>query len=107
MDELLAKAFDFSIRIIELAGYLEEERRQFPLTTRLVDCAEGICVCLRVSHYLPKNAHEQCVQACKLALEVECLLELIVKTGLMTKIQSGPILADCRFLKDEIKRQIS
>ena len=107
MNELPTKAFDFSIRIIELANYLDEEKRLFPLTARLLECAVGICVCLRVSYHLPKSALEHCKQAYKLALETECLLELMVKTGFMNEIQSEPILTDCRFLKDEIKKQLS
>jgi four helix bundle protein len=104
VEELINKAFDFSIRVIELANYLDEEKRQFPLTSRLLECAEEICVCLRVSHHSPKSSPENSTQAYQLALEAECLLELMVKTGAINETQSKPILSDCRFLKDEIKK---
>lgn len=103
MSALLDKAFDFSIRCIELVNYLEEENRPFPLAGRFLECAEGTCVCLRILHYLPKSASEYGAQALKLTLEAECLLELMVKTGFMNDMQSAPILSDCRFLKDGLK----
>ena len=104
MSALLDKAFDFSIRSIELVNYLEEEKRPFPLSNHLLMCAEEMCVCLRMVHYAPKNASEYGAQALKLALEAECLLELMVKTGFLSDMQSVPILTECRFLKDELKR---
>ena len=103
MSALLDTAFDFSIRSIELVKYLEEEKRQFLLSERLMECAEGICVSLRMAQYMPRSASEYGAQALKLALEAECLLELMVKTGCMSDMQSTPILAECRFLKDELK----
>ena len=106
MEELINKAFDFSIRVIELANYLDEEKRRFPLTDRLIECAEETCVCLRVSHHSPKSSQENRMLAYKLSLEAECLLELMVKTGAINETQSKPILTDCRFLKDEIKKQL-
>lgn len=107
MNELLIKAFDFSIRIIELANYLDEEKKLFPLTARLLECETGIGVCLRVSNNFPKSLQENCMQAYKLALETEYLLELMVKTGFIRENQSKPILTECRVIKDEIKKQLS
>jgi len=103
MSALLDKAFDFSIRSIELVNYLEEERRPFPLATRFLECSVEACVCLRMSHYVPKSASDYRPQALKLTLEAECLLELMVKTGCMSDMQSVPILTECTFLKDELK----
>jgi hypothetical protein len=106
MNELLLKAFDFGIRITELAIYLDEEKKLFPLMARLLECGTGIGVSLRVSNYLPKSLQENCTQAYKLALETEYLLELMVKTGFINENQSKPILADCRFIKEETGKQI-
>jgi len=103
MSALLDKAFDFSIRSIELVNYLEEEKRPFPLANQLLMCAEEMCVCLRMVHYEPKSASGYETKALKLALEAECLLELMVKTGFLSDMQSVPILTECRFLKDELK----
>lgn len=107
MEELVNKAFDFSIRSIELANYLDDEKLLFPMKMRLVECAEGICVCLRTANNLPQNAQEYCVQAYRLSIEAECLLELMVKTGILSEKQSGPILTDCRYLKIQTEKQLS
>lgn len=106
MDELVNKAFDFTIRSIELANYLEEEKKVFPMKTRLLECAEGICVSLRAAKNLPKAAREYCAQAYRLSIEAECLLELMVKTGFLNETQCRPILTDCRFLKGETEKQL-
>lgn len=101
MNELMLKAFDFGIRIIELANYLAEEKKLFPLITRLLECGTGIGVSLRVSDRFPKSMQENCMQAYKLALEAEYLLELMAKTGFINENQSKPILNDCRHIKEE------
>lgn len=101
MDELLNKAFDFGVRIVELANYLEDEKKLFPLMNRLHECAGGICVSLRVASHMRKNLREDGTDAYRLSLEAEYLLELMVKTGFLSERQSGPILTDCRFLKAE------
>lgn len=106
MEELLSKAFDFSVRSIELANYLEEENKVFPMKTRFLECAEGLCVCLRTADKLQKNAREYLAQAYRLSLEAECLLELMVKTGFLNEKQSVPILTDCRYLKTETEKQL-
>lgn len=106
MDGLLGKALDFSVRVIELSRYLKDENRLFPMTARLLECAAGVYVCLRISGQMSKNSREHCTQAFKLALEAECLLEMIVKTGFITQKQSEPILSDCRSLRDEINKWI-
>ncbi len=106
MDELSIKAFDFGIRIIELAKYLDEEKKPFPLAVRLLECGTGIGVYLRVSNNFPKSLQEHCMQAYKLALETEYLLELMVKTGFVGENQSKPILTDCRLIKDQIGKRL-
>jgi hypothetical protein len=104
MNELLVKSFDFGIRIVELAGYLEEENKRFPLIDRLLQCAEELCVQLRVLQHLRKKTQQQCLLAYKLATHAEYLLELMVITGFLSELQSAPILADCRFLKSETEK---
>lgn len=102
MNELLGKAFDFGIRIVELAKYLEEENRQFPLIIRLLECGAGICVSLRIAKEAVHNLQENLAQAYKLSLETEYLLELLVKTGFINENQSIPILTDCKLIKNKI-----
>lgn len=107
MNELLIKAFDFGIRIIELANYLEEEKKHFPLIVRLLEYGTGIGMYLRAPNDSPKNSQENWKQAYKLALETEYLLELMVKTGYISENQSKPILTECRFIKDETGKLLS
>jgi four helix bundle protein len=102
MKDLLAKSFDFSVRIVELANYLKEENKQFPLMDCLLECGTGIGICLRISDEFTKNLQENYGQAYRLSLETEYMLELLVKIGFVNEIQIKPILTDCRFLKDEI-----
>jgi hypothetical protein len=106
MEVLLSKAFDFTIRITELINYLDEENKHFPLKTRLLECAEGLCVSLRASNLLARSAPAQCTQALRQALEAECLLELMVKTGYLSETQSKPVLTDCRHLISETDKQL-
>ena len=106
MKDLIAKGFDFSIRIIEIANYLAENNKQFPLVSRMLECGTGIGFCLHVSIEFGKKLQESLEQAYKLSLETEYLLELLVKTEFINVTQSRPILKDCRFLKDEIGKEL-
>lgn len=106
MKDLIAKSFDFSIRIVELANYLTEENKQFPLIGCLLECGTGIGICLRISDEFPKNIQESYGQAYRLSMETEYMLELLVKTGFVNEIQIKPILSDCRFLKAGIEKQL-
>jgi len=102
MKDLIAKGFDFSIRIIEIANYLEDENKHFPLVSRMIECGTGIGFCISTSGEFSENLKESYEKAYRLLLETEYLLILLVKTGFINVIQSKPILSDCRFLKDEI-----
>lgn len=102
MKDLIVKSFDFSIRMIEIANYLMEEQKKFPLMNRMLECGTGIGFNLYTSTEFTKNLHERYEQAYKLSLETEYLLELLVKTGYINDLQGRPILMDCRYIKDEI-----
>jgi len=104
--ELLMKTFDFGIRVVELANYLDEGKRRFPLIDRLLECGTGIGVGLRISETQPKTRAEYYAQACKLAVETEYLLELMVKTAFLTEQQSKPMLTQCRSIKEGIETQL-
>jgi four helix bundle protein len=106
MKDLIDKSFDFSVRIIEIANYLAEENKQFPLIDCLLECGTGIGICLRISDEITKNLQESYGQAYRLSLETEYMLELLVKTGFVNEVQIKPILSDCRFLKVEIEKQL-
>ncbi len=106
MEELLLKTFDFAIRIVELSNYLEEEGKRFALMHRLLECGTEIGICMRISARLPGYSVESFLRAYRLASEAEFMLELTVKTGVITENQSKPILSDCRFIKEQIEDRI-
>lgn len=93
------KSFDFSIRIIELAKYLDEEGKPFPLSERLLTCATGIGICLRMAELTGKRSTDNVMQALDYVVETEFLLETMGKTGYLTEKQSLPLINDCRSLK--------
>jgi len=105
--ELLTKTFDFSIRIIELSNYLEEEKKQFPLILRLLECGSGIGINLRISKDYSKYRTECAEKAYKLSLETEYLLELLIKTGYLHERQGVHLLKDCHLIKEEIEQSIN
>lgn len=107
MNELLTKTFDFGIRIVELVSYLEEEKKHFPLIGRMLECGTGIGINLRISKEMAKNQLEGHIQAYRLSLETEYLLELLVKTGFLYEKQSVHLLQDCRFIRDEITKRLA
>ncbi len=71
----MEKSFDFSIRIVELVKYLNEEKRPFLLEQRLLSCGTGIGVCLRLVQTDGCSSHV--IQAMSLAAEAEYLLEVM------------------------------
>ncbi|MGE5614975.1 MAG: four helix bundle protein [Bacillota bacterium] len=96
------KSFDFSVRIIELVKYLDEEKKPFPLSERLIACAAGIGIFLRLAGLTGRRSAENIVQALNCAVEAEFLLETMGKTGYLTEKQSLPIINDCRTLKTDV-----
>jgi hypothetical protein len=102
MEEIFLKTFDFGIRVVEISNYLEYENKRFPLIERLLECGTGLGVLMRVSEKLPQYRLENCIKALKLALEAEYLLELMVKTSVISEKQSRPILANCRSIRDQL-----
>jgi len=99
MNQLLEKSFDFSIRAIELIRYLNEVKKPFLLSERLLVCATGIGISLRLAQMTGGKSFKE---ALSYAAEAEYLLEITVKIGCLQEKQSRPILNDCRTLKDAI-----
>ncbi len=103
MEDILLKTLDFGIRIVEISNYLEYENKRFPLIGRLLECGTGVGVLLRISEVMPQYRRENRVKAFMLASEAEFLLELMVKTSVISEQQSKPILSDCRSIKDQLR----
>jgi hypothetical protein len=102
METLLAKSFNFSVSVTEMVIYLKEENKEFPLAQRLLDCGTGICLSLRAAQAFPKNGQLKYEQAILQTVTFHYLMELMVKTGAITELQSRRLLDDCDCLRYEI-----
>jgi hypothetical protein len=99
--DCVTQAFDFGIRIVQLARWLKDEGKDFPLAGRLLESGSGLRASLRTAKAL---GDKDCLVRAFLEAEVaEYLLELMVKTDFITVLQSEPLLADCRAIKKGIR----
>ena len=103
MADYLSRSFDFGVRIVQLARWLKEEGKEFPLTERLLECGTGVGISLRAAKVLKDR--ECFVRAIWQAEEVQFLLELMVKTNFVTQLQSEPLLTECKAILAEINSQ--
>lgn len=100
MNEALAKSFDFSVRIMELMRFLEEEQKNYPLKEQLLKAGAQIGIAMRYTKMPGLSKTDAFHTALRSVLECEYLLELMVETGYITELQSVPLLEDCNQLKD-------
>lgn len=103
MIDYLSQSFDFGIRTVQLVKWLKDEGKDFPLSGRLLECGTGVGVSLRVAKSLDNWA--LFTQAFMQAEEVQFLLELMVKTDFITKIQSEPLILECKSIKNVINEK--
>ena len=68
---------------------------------RLLECGTGISVSLRIAADVPEDSQDFHIDVIKQAEEFQCLMEFMVKTGVLTKRQSEPLIADCQFIKEK------
>ena len=106
MDGLMAKAADFSGYITELANWLREERKDFLHTGHLLECGNGVSDALRQAYTYPEHERDFCCQALDHIEDFQTLFSFMVKSGVITEIQSRPLLTDCRIIKEETQRLI-
>ena len=101
MSELLMKAFELGVSTVELSNYIKKENKEFPLMERLLKCGTGMSVSLRIAADIPEDSQDFHIDVIKQAEEFQCLMELMVKTGVLTKRQSEPLIADSQFIKEK------
>lgn len=91
------KAFRFSVRIVKLSQYLEQEHKEYVLSKQIK--RSGTSICANVSEarhgqsradFLSKNAI-----ALKEAAETEYWLRLLHETGYLTDRMFESMYADC------------
>ncbi len=92
--EISERAYDFSVRVAELVRYLKEERKEFPLTGKLLDCGINAGLAVRAGKH--KAAAESVTQ-------VDYLLEMAARSGYLTEVQTRELRADAKKLLDELR----
>jgi hypothetical protein len=107
MKTLLIFALDFGLHVLNMTQYLKEEGKEFFPMKRVADCGTGICFSLRLAANHPKGAADYYHRAQELAEEFQYLMELMVRTKILTEIQSQPLLSDCHSIMDVLSEKIN
>lgn len=94
------KSFDFAVRIIKLANYLENERRQYAIANQLIRSGTSIGANIRegVNASTKPDFRYKMSIALKEANETEYWLELILASRLINEIQVQELLEKCKEL---------
>lgn len=101
MDDLLKRAEAFRGYVTELTAWINETGKEFSCMRRLLQCATGINDALQTAKSFPNRLPESCAQAIQWADEFHGLMEQMVGLGVITEIQSRPLLTECMFIKEE------
>ena len=90
------KSMEFSIRIIKLCRYLNEEKKEYILTKQLLRCGTSIGANAREGKY--EQSREDFISKMSIALkeaaEAEYWIELMLRTGYLTKEEHKSIEKD-------------
>lgn len=94
------KAFDFSIRIVNLYKYLTIEKREYTLSKQVL--RSGTSIGANIKEALQAQSKKDFLSKMNIALkeasETEYWLELLIETNYIDKEQSMSILNDCKEL---------
>ena len=101
MDSLIQNAAEFNSGVMEMAMYLREEGKEFLLIGRILECGSGICGFLRAAKTVPKRSNDFLIMVVGLSEEFQYLMELMVKFGVITELQSKPLIHDNQIIKEE------
>jgi four helix bundle protein len=98
---ILEKTLDFSVRIVNLCKYLSSKKHEHIMSRQLVRSGTSIGANAHVAHCGQSNKDflAKMYVALKEASETEYWLQLLFRTGYLTKRQYDSILADCVELK--------
>ena len=91
------KSFRFSVRIVKLAQYLREEKKEFILSKQVEKSGTSICANVTEAKYGQSRADflTKNTIALKEAGETEYWLRLLHETGYLTDKMYGSIHQDC------------
>ena len=101
MDLLQKKAYDFALRIVKLSEYLQNEKKEFILSRKVLDSGTSIGLLIeegKQGENRPDFIQKYSV-ANKEAFRTNFLLRLLRDSEKITKSHSESILADCEELQ--------
>ena len=107
MDDLCKRADVFYGYVDELASWIKEEGKEFPYTENLKESVRGISSAIQAiggAGSVPAPSQDSYMEAYNHADEFCRLVGLLVETGVLTEIQSRPLLSECLFIRNEIAR---
>ncbi len=91
--EISERAYDFSERVAELVRYLKAERKEFPLTGKLLDCGVGAGLAAR------EGKHRSAAEHIKAA---DYIIEMAARAGYLREAQAKPIRSEAKLLLDAL-----
>jgi len=100
--------FDLSVRIIEIARYLEREGKAFARMERMMTCGSDAGMLIRQAEKLPpgKARKEGYARALDNVAECTYLLDLLSATEDLSDRQLRPIRAQCGALEEELQSAV-
>jgi len=99
MDNFTERVDEFYGCVKELVRWINEENKEFPHAERLLECGTGICGSFRAAMSTSGLTGKSFEEVVAKADEFIGLMELMVRTGILTEIQSRPLLSECGALK--------
>jgi four helix bundle protein len=101
MDLLQKKAYDFALRIVRLSEYLQNEKKEFILSKKVLD--SGTNIGLLIEEGKQGDSRPEFIQkysvANKEAFRTNFLLRLLRDSKKITQRHAGSILEDCEELQ--------
>ena len=97
-NQVSEKSKKFAIRIINLAKYLNEEKKEFVLSKQIIRSGTSIGANIKESVYAQSKSdfHSKLKIALKEAAETEYWLELLNETGYIESHHFESIYSDCK-----------
>lgn len=97
---IVNKSFDFAVKIIKLANYLEKEKRQYAIANQIIRSGTSIGANIRegVNASTKPDFRYKMSIALKEANETEYWIELIVESKLTDRYKLEQLLKDCKEL---------
>lgn len=100
-DILQEKSFEFALRIVKLAEYLNNEKHEFVLSKKILDSGTNIGLFIEEAKQgedRPDFIHKYSL-ANKEAFKTNFLLRLLTKTNYISESQGESMLEDCEELQ--------